>query len=318
MKKVVLIPVLFLITTLLARAQDSTSHIKYFDEDFDVREVQAASYFGIISRSGKQYLATLFTPKNSKIATLSFWGKDLSKKDGPLIGYTSTGDTQFVSRYAKNSLDGPWQSWYPNGQPCDSGRMKNNAPDGLWKSWYPDGTLRFIAQFDSKRLSSVKEEMRRIFRPSFRSAYLMRAEVRMGNSGLLFQQYLYQQMQEAIHPKDILGNHPGMGLKLKVDKNTSLNSDIYSPPFSECVVHGMYKSYFPDGSLKDSGYCHNGSRYGVWEEWTNDNTVRSIGFYKNGIKRGEWRYYDKEGKFLYLKRFNRSGKEKELIDARRK
>lgn len=70
-------------------------------------------------------------------------------------------------------------------------------------------------------------------------------------------------------------------------------------------LYGEYKSWFPNGKLKDSGYYYANSRDGVWEEYLEEGKIRSIGQYKLNWKFGEWKYFDERGRLLYVRRFSK-------------
>ena len=184
---------------------------------------------------------------------------------------------------------GTWVSYYANGNRCDSGRLVNNIPDGLWKSWYANGQLRVQMYCNARRLVSAKDDMERV------SDKLM-----------------YRQLYQSIHPHEMEGN--AEAVQVNVQSGKKINSfQTGEPPFTECMVHGVYKSWLENGMLKDSGYCENGIRKGVWEEWDENTHLKGVGFYKNGLRFKDWRYYNKEGKLESIKWFNRQEEVTETI-----
>jgi antitoxin component YwqK of YwqJK toxin-antitoxin module len=298
------------------------AEVLYFNDNFEIRHIQQASYYGIIERfENRHFKATLFTPAKLKVATVGYSGKDKSMREGLAVGYYPSGKTQFIVNFNRDVLDGEWRSYYENGQVCDSGAFFKNIPEGLWISYYENGQPKMIVNFNAKKLIQVKEEMRRLYRPTspvlsasgtvtFKSAATLK-----GQQAYLRSQYL--DLQKAILPAPIVGRFQGLSMKRKIDLNTTQRFPYYAAPFEECLIHGLYKSYFPNGQLKDSGYSNNGLKTGVWQEYTVDNKTMSRGFYRKGFKRGEWRYYDAAGKFIYLRRYNKFGKEKEMIEPGR-
>ena len=320
---------LFWPVSLFAGEADSIPRVLYFNENFEIRDIQSSSFYGIIERTEKkQYAATIFTPKNQKIATVAYTGREKLSRDGRAVGFHQNGETQFIATFDKNNLNGKWVSYYNSGQVCDSGNIIKNAPHGKWMCYYPDGTVRMYIEFNSKKLSQVKEEMRRFYRPvaiypsvgsplgySPPPGYGMNLASVRGPQAYI--RAVYRQLHETTHPSEILGKTAALALKHKVDLNTVHFKNDYSPPFEECLVHGLFKSYFPNGKLKDSGYRYNGLKTGVWQEFSADGKTLSRGFYKKGQRRGEWKYYGTDGKFLYMRRYNRHGKEKELVKLAR-
>ena len=71
------------------------------------------------------------------------------------------------------------------------------------------------------------------------------------------------------------------------------------------ALENEYRSWFDNGHLKDSGMYTSNRRTGIWIEWLAEGQVRSMGEYKRGWKRGIWKYYDPNGKLLYMRRFSK-------------
>lgn len=187
-------------------------------------------------------------------------------------------------------VKGPWVSYYANGNRCDSGYFYNNKPDGLWKSWYPNGQLKAQMQTSAKKLTSTKEEMERLYRPGFPPGpHIKDMRQVQVSSTYPYDKMIYRQLYLSIHPPDI------------------------SRSFTECLVHGLYQTWFENGMAKDSGYYDNGIREGVWDEWDESMNMRGVGFYKNGLRWKDWRYYDKEGRLQFIKVYNRQEEVVETI-----
>jgi hypothetical protein len=204
-------------------------------------------------------------------------------KDGVLTGYFPWGDTEFVCNASKNILDGIWRSYYPGGQICDSGRLKKNVPDGVWKSWYPSGQLRMQAEVSAKYLTDARILIDRIRDRRSNSDYPV-----------------------------ISGMSNNISLKNRVDYNTIQEKFGYDPPF-ECLYHGSFATYLPNGFVRDSGFVNEGDKDGVWQEWDASNKLKVIGFYKRGVRCREWQYYDPQGKLLYIQRYSSEGEERERV-----
>lgn len=217
--------------------------------------------------------------------------------------------TLFVSGvslcHAQNSkYKGTWQSYYPNGNHCDSGYLYENMPHGTWKSWHPNGQLRMQIECSAKKLMSAKDEMQRIYRPGFAPGAGTRKQMISNAGGHAYDKIIYRQLFFSIHPPDM--ENTLREVTVQVQSGDSMNSfTTDSPPFTECLVHGVYKTWFDNGMLKDSGYCDAGVREGVWEEWDEETDMRAVGFYKNGMRWKDWRFYNREGKLQYIRWYNR-------------
>jgi antitoxin component YwqK of YwqJK toxin-antitoxin module len=242
----------------------------------------------------------------------------IKQHSGTIVGFTNAGDTQFIAHYKRNKLRGSWISRFQADRLCDSGRLVNNIPDGLWKSWYENGNLRFIRNYDASRLQKAKQDIRLRQSKAVTSAIagIARKNVSAAYS-YLHPDYSFHTL--AFHPESYSQNSWAT-LNDLVGNNTAEGSSVYEPPFDECLHHGLYMNFYPDGSVKDSGYYKNGLREGIWEEWLDDGRIRSLGFYSHGHKKDTWKFYNKKGVLLYIENYGNSNKilrRKEEVPTRR-
>ena len=302
MKQFLLYCILIVGFYLTARSQD-TLPVKYFNEKFELinpKDSATATYHGICEPAERHFITTFYNNKQVKIATITYSSQELTTKEGEIAGFYEDGNIQFTANYSNNSLNGEWLTLYPDGQHCDSGKFKNNLPDGVWMSWYPNGQLRMSVQFSAKRFGEVKEELQKMTKQSS-SGRQSTSQVRFGGTAPFYEENIYTLMQKSLQPVEIIGNSLRLCLKTKIDHNsiTGFTYDVdYAPPFTQCLMHGTYKSFFPDGILKDYGYYDNGLRTGTWEEWNEDEAMRSSGTYKKGVRTGEWRHYSRFDKLV--------------------
>ena len=231
-----------------------------------------------------------------------------SMRAGTIIGLSGSGDTQFIAHYKRNKLKGNWISKFNNDQLCDSGALKNNVPDGLWKSWYANGQLRFIRHYNAFKLEKAKQDIKLRQSKAVMSAIAVLARTNLQAAySYLHPDYSFHTL--ASQPANFSSYDAWLSLNERVSKNISEESTTYMPPFLECLHDGLYMNFYPDGSVKDSGYYKNGLRHGIWEEWLDDGNTKSHGFYTSGHKTDTWKFYDKEGTLRYVKTYNRDGKE---------
>lgn len=289
---------LFTVCCLSAIRSQNTLPVKYFyfDDKFELKDSATATYYAIAEPGvRKLYIATLYNLKEIKVATITYANKELTVKNGEMNGFYESGDIQYTTNYSNNNLDGPWISWYPDGQHCDSGKFKNNLPDGTWMSWYPNGQLRMAADFSAKKYGEVQEEVRKLSRHTS-SGVQNAKEVTFGGTAPFYEENISRLMEKSLQPPEIIGNSQRLSLKTKIDHNsiTGFNYDVdYAPPFTHCLMHGYYKSFFPDGTMREYGFYNNGLRSGDWVEWNEDDAIRSSGIYKKGVRTGEWRRYSR-------------------------
>ena len=230
----------------------------------------------------------------------------LSMNAGTLVGLSAAGDTQFIAHYKRNKLKGTWISRFDEDQLCDSGSLKNNIPDGVWKSWFPNGQLRFIRTYDAFKLQKAKQDiaLRQSKRINSSIAEIAKKNLRVAYS-FLHPDYSFHTL--AAHPERFSSFDGWLTLNERVANNIAQEA-VYFPPFVECLHHGLYMNYFENGAVKDSGYYKNGLREGIWEEWVDDGATRSQGFYYRGHKVDTWKFFNKQGKLIYIRNFNRDGR----------
>lgn len=87
------------------------------------------------------------------------------------------------------------------------------------------------------------------------------------------------------------------GYKVRVfhpDKKTLTEEKIYSTP-SLTLLHGFYKSYWDDGSIREQGTYQYGRKHGLWVEAEPGKGKSASGEYDNHRKEGLWTQLDSNG-----------------------
>lgn len=224
-----------------------------------------------------------------------------------ITGFASNGDTLFAGGYKRGRLHGNWMSWYHPRQLCDSGRLVRNVPDGEWKSWYNNGSPRSIRTYSAYRLHRIKDE---IPRRQAKATFFAITDIAKTDPTYAWQLLtpVYSYITLALNAADPHLASP-RALEDRVEQNILSGFHPYLPPFTECVHHGLYMNYFPNGKVKDSGLYFNGLREGVWVEWINNGAMRSTGAYHRGLRHDSWKYHTATGKLVGVKTYNRRGKE---------
>ncbi len=73
------------------------------------------------------------------------------------------------------------------------------------------------------------------------------------------------------------------------------------------LAHGLFMNFYPDGSVKDSGYYRNGLREDHWVEKTANGATEMAGTYVHGVKTGVWTVRDNQGKIRCLQHYSKKG-----------
>jgi antitoxin component YwqK of YwqJK toxin-antitoxin module len=233
----------------------------------------------------------------------------LPREGDRLIAQKENGDTLLIGGLRRDHLQGEWKSFHHPGQLLDSGRLQRSVPDGEWKTWYPNGLLRSIRTYDAEKLAYVKNE---IERKEGRSTFFALTGIAKKNMAaarhMMTASYSYHTFDTEHHSQQ------ASSLEKRVAQNASRNS--YLAPFTECLHHGLFMNFFPDGSMRDSGYYRNGVREGLWKEWNEAGTILATGAYRQGRPSGDWKFYNREGRLLYIQLYSASGKLKETVKMR--
>ena len=217
------------------------------------------------------------------------------------------GDTLFLGDLKRGKLHGTWMSWYHPEQLCDSGKLVRNVPDGVWKSWYSNGQPRSVRTYSAFMLHRVKEE---IPRRGTKATWFAITDIARTDPSYAWQLLtpVYSYVTLAVNAANPQVAAP-RSLEERAEQNILSGYHPYLPPFTECLHHGLYMNYYPNGQVKDSGLYHNGLREGVWMEWLNNGTMYSTGAYHRGRKHDSWKYYTPSGRLIGIKIYNRRGKE---------
>ncbi len=309
MKKLLLVSALLLFQLFNLAAQQRFADNSISDESTDAIHID---YYMLESINGTNGTYAAEWYKHPSVKSFAFTSRDKSdlRKNGTVVGFNQYGDTQFVSNYQRNQLNGEWKSWYHSRVRCDSGRMVRNAPDGEWKGWYPNGQLKFVYHFNARKLAALKDELRRQPKTKFFTIASKPPEIaaQYYNAGRIFG-HKSEQPRSLFLSKQINHTpHTAVMLKNLVDYNTSAGDNTgYMPPFTEGLLHGDFVEYFENGKVKKNGIYLNGLREGMWEEY-NTAGIKAVGTYRHGYPNGEWRYYDEKGKLLRWKRFDSKGR----------
>ncbi|MGZ8511464.1 MAG: toxin-antitoxin system YwqK family antitoxin [Chitinophagaceae bacterium] len=204
----------------------------------------------------------------------------------------------FAANVKNGKLHGSWQSWYQNGMRCDSGKLVRGLPDGVWRYWDDSGQLIAVRTYNADKYHRVRNEMIRYHpkRVSFPLTVLYQKNKQLAIKYL-----------DAAYSFDNAGRTgKDRSLPELVTKNI-MPGNIYRPVFDHALHHGLFMNFFPDGTVKDSGYYKNGLKHGVWFHRDKVRELKYKGIYFNGIKVKEWKSYNASGKLQELSFYTSRG-----------
>lgn len=197
-------------------------------------------------------------------------------------------------------LNGAWQSWYQNGRLCDSGTLVKGLPDGVWKHWDKEGRLLAVRTYHADKYHRIRHEIMR-YHPR-RVTYPLVVLYRKDEAAA--KKYLHASYSFAKTP----WKEDSHSITRLVTNNITTGNS-YRPVFDHSLHHGLYKNFFSNGALKDSGYYQDGLKQGPWVHRTEKGMV-SKGMYSQGKKVKEWKVYDADGRLKEIDFYTSSGKMK--------
>lgn len=226
-----------------------------------------------------------------------------SNQETPSI---ANNDARYSVTLKNQRPHGNYHSWYASKQPREIGKFHKGVPDGEWKGWFSNGQPRFIRTYSADKLARIKEETRRhpkhIFTPLALEAKQYPERLSQATGALQSFSDLYGKKSEYLSPipedSDLVASNRF---------NELAGDDAYRAPFNECLHHGLYINYYPNGAVKDSGYYRNGLREGHWEEWLSNGTVKASGTYRHGRRINSWSYFDARNRLRSIAMYNGKG-----------
>lgn len=190
--------------------------------------------------------------------------------------YPDTGT--LVTAYFKDQdlliKDGPFTLYHTKNVKAIEGRFADNIPVGLWKQWYENGQLKDSGFLVSNNMAGT-----------WRSWY---------ENGVL------SSVAEYPDPDSIYVQRSS---NIVVPPKGSSILD-YRPPFNS--KHGQWKSYYPNGVLRDSGNYNHGGKQGLWKNYYDSAQLESIGSFRNSYPDGEWQYFRKDGTISTKENYDRN------------
>ncbi|HWY10385.1 MAG TPA: hypothetical protein VN026_03615 [Bacteroidia bacterium] len=64
------------------------------------------------------------------------------------------------------------------------------------------------------------------------------------------------------------------------------------------LLHGYYKSFYPNNQLRESGQINYGTKHKEWRYWYSNGTLKEVSNWKNGRKNGKYELYNDYGRLM--------------------
>ena len=194
--------------------------------------------------------------------------------------------------------------YYPDSVVSSEGLMRNGNPDGYWKSYYQDGTIRTEGNRKNFLLDSVWKFYNN--HAKIQSEITYRAGIRHGVS----RRYLEEGIEEFDYVDDMI-----KGIAYLKSYSGHI---LRTVPYENGKENGLAKLYDTLGTIIGTieyidGYAvkreyvnrtdQNGMKQGHWKVFWENGNLQLDGYYLNDKKDGYFKYYNEEGNFLRIEKW---------------
>lgn len=200
--------------------------------------------------------------------------------------------------------DGYNTFYYENGQISSEGYFKNGLPHGLWKSYYPNGNLKSLG----KKLNGTSDSTWVFYDQKGRIAWSYEYVNDKKNGCAIQYDTLGHKQQEIFYVNDVLQGeriefYPSGKIKSTVNivdgKNVGQLTEYNEK--GEIITEEIYDNGFLKDRQELNRYDDNGEKTGLWRTYYPDGTIKSEGDYVDGKKNGVFKEFDKKGKLVDIK-----------------
>ncbi|MBN1598477.1 MAG: hypothetical protein JW894_09300 [Bacteroidales bacterium] len=236
-----------------------------------------------------------------------------NKKEGQSIEYAEDGIIITINRYSKGDIverqkinryndegkkAGEWREFYDNFKVKNEANYKNGLLDGYYKEYNPSGKLILTLLYSEGRLVQQVEE---------ENTEMIIKEIK-NNEGIVVESGPYiNETRVGIHNRyDNDGN-------ITETRIYSDNGELLSVGLIDIEGNkkGIWKNYYLDGSIKETGEYVNNLKEGRWTYYFNNGQIEQIGEFVKGKENGTWKWYSEKGELLKEEEFY-NGKEEGL------
>ena len=194
--------------------------------------------------------------------------------------------------------NGLWKAWNSRGILLEEGHWSNGVRNGIFKFYKASGELDYLEKYEwGQRILDAEEtapvDVRKTYHKNGKTA--TSGTYSNGKQVGIFREY----------------NQEGKVISGALYANDSIVAEGITT--LQGLKEGIWKHYYPGGSLHFSGPYENGLREGEWKFYAISGELIQEGFYRAGQFHGTWKWYYLSGK-LHRKEQYRKGKEDGLFE----
>lgn len=206
-------------------------------------------------------------------------------KDGTIVNLMLYRSGVLVREQAINRVDnqgrkqGLYKSFHDNGNLATEGSYLNDLKDGYFKWYYEDGTLKKTEKYEMGVLIEAPETAKIRFKQQFYPNGEVKAEgtYRKG-------------VKDGIH-RTFDENGEVISSAIYADGKVRAEG-VYDADGNK---QGLWKEYYPDGTLMAEGKYKNNEKVDVWKYYFEDGSLEQIGSFRAGKPNGLWKWYYSNG-----------------------
>ncbi len=194
--------------------------------------------------------------------------------------------------------------YYPDSSVSSEGWLRNGEPDGYWKTYYEDGTLRS----EGNRLNYLLDSTWYFY--NLNGKIQMELNYKEGYKNGIRKIYTDETIIETLFINDTIQN---------TEKHyNSQGILLLSIPYENGLMQGYAKEYDNKGNIiavteYNKGYIikkeninktdHYHMKQGSWKIFWDNGNLQMEGYYINNKKNGFFKYYNEEGVFLQIEKW---------------
>ena len=221
-------------------------------------------------------------------------------EDGRIVTLTTYKNGFFVKQEKINRYDkfgfkqGVWKEFYASGVVKEDGSWKDDVKNGIFRWLTPDGIVKKMEIWKNgslveDELANVKLDIKREYHNTGRP----KSSVNIING-----------VKEGVYREfDKEGN---ITISKLYEKDKIIAEGGTVDPQGR--QQGMWKYYYPDGSMKAEGSFKDGLRDGTWIFYYANKQIQQQGAYLKSQPEGNWKWFYPNGKLLREENF-KNGKE---------
>lgn len=246
---------------------------------------------------------SFYTPEGIKTSE-GYFNRD-GNKDGKFTAYFLSGKVSEETNYKDGVQDGPHTSYFFNGQKKVENTFVNGDENGYTKGHYFNGKLSYegwviedsrqqnIIYYNQQGDVTTKEFYLNDELDGY-TEYYYPGNIRdfdyKYHNGWLQQITQYDSTGKVLYDNVLKQGNGQMIFKHYTGKNQVEGT------YQNYMLHGIYKIFYFDGSVKSVSFYKNDKRDSIYKEYYYGGVLRTEGSYKNGNKEGTWKYYFQNGK----------------------